>query len=119
VFDMNNKISFFLRVLLVFPVSVASAYGQVLVDPTRPYDAVPSTSVNGELADKLILNAIFINGLHKHAIINGMSVKEGQDIAGKTLVSISKSRVVLHGDKGPQELFVNHSQFIKDANDGF
>ncbi|QHJ12528.1 hypothetical protein FX988_02785 [Paraglaciecola mesophila] len=116
---MNIRIRFFVRVLLLVSASVASAYGQVLVDPTRPFDAIPSTSANGELTDKLIVNAIFINGLHKQAIINGMRVREGQEIAGKTLVSISKSRVVLRGDKGSQELFVNHSQFIKDANDGF
>lgn len=108
--------------LAVFSMTLAFtsvATGQVLVDPTRPFDAAPSTSARGEIADTLILSAIFINGDHKHAIINGMNVKEGQDVAGKTLISISKGRVILRGAKGSQELYVNHSQFIKDANDGF
>ncbi|ABG38701.1 hypothetical protein Patl_0169 [Paraglaciecola sp. T6c] len=116
---MHRNLNFMLGIFVVTLVFTSAAFAQVLVDPTRPFDATPSTSARGEIADTLILSAIFINGDHKHAIINGMNVKEGQDVAGKTLISISKGRVILRGAKGSQELYVNHSQFIKDANDGF
>lgn len=104
-----------LTALLLSSVVIA----QSLVDPTRPVNNNSSASAKAEQVDTLVLNAIFINGVNRHAIINGVTVKEGQDVAGKTLISISKNRVVLRGVKGPQELFVNHSQFIKDAHDGF
>ena len=105
-----------LLVLLAFCVTISA---QTLVDPTRPFEAISNTSAKAEQADTLILNAIFINGVNKHAIINGVSVEEGQDVAGKTLVSIGHNRVILRDIKGSQELFVNQSKFIKDAYDGF
>ena len=117
--NMKIKFAVIFRSLLLVLVSGMTANAQTLIDPTRPSNAITSTSAEAEQADILILNAIFINGVNKRAIINGMNVEEGQNVAGKTLISISNNRVVLRGTDGSQELFVNQSQFIKDANDGF
>ncbi|WP_339771247.1 MSHA biogenesis protein MshK [uncultured Paraglaciecola sp.] len=116
---MKIKFAFISTWLLVVLGTGTTANAQTLIDPTRPMNAISSTSAEAEQDDILILNAIFINGVNKRAIINGMNVEEGQNVAGKTLISISKNRVVLRGANGSQELFVNQSQFIKDANDGF
>jgi hypothetical protein len=45
----------------------------------------------------LILQATFISGKEKIALINGQIVKEGEQVEDKTVVSIEKNRVVVKG----------------------
>jgi MSHA biogenesis protein MshK len=107
-------------IILFIPFALAkNASGKVLIDPTQPAGTNLSSSVTSAEHNKLTLNAVIINGANKQAIINGERLNEGQHVAGKTLTSISQNRVVLRDTQGSQELFLNHSEFIKDANDGY
>jgi len=95
-------------------------WGQQLVDPTRPVSpqmSTPDTQVH--TSSTIQLNAVFSKGASKYAIINGETVKEGQQIEGLTLVLIAPNRVVLLGGDGRQEFFVNNTHFKKDVNNGF
>lgn len=94
--------------------------GQQLIDPTRPVAQamLPPGNV-GQGSSAMQLNAVFSQGPNKYAIINGETVQEGQQIAGLTLMTISPNGVVLTGNNGRQELFVNNTHFKKDSNNGF
>lgn len=94
--------------------------GQQLVDPTRPAaQQMLAPDSQDQVIAVMQLNAVFSQGVNKYAIINGKTVKEGQEIGGFTLLSISPNRVVLTGNNGRQELFVNNTHFKKDINNGF
>ncbi|MFT4939356.1 MAG: MSHA biogenesis protein MshK [Paraglaciecola sp.] len=92
--------------------------GQVLVDPTRPSISNSRIIVKGEDpasygAKPLQVSAIFINGQNKHAIINGISYKEGQSMHGFELISIAKNMITVRNTDGQKTFFVTNSFTLK------
>lgn len=101
--------------LLIFlPVMVCSMLVKVQAfamgrDPTRPDDAAdPANKPKLEELMKLggeeviTLMAIYISKDREIAVINNLLVKEGDEILGRKVVSITKDTVVLQNDKEEQ-----------------
>lgn len=89
-------------------------------DPTRPGNAVASSSLNN--ANKLessglSLDAVFILPRSRSAIINGITVREGQTLQGFVVKSIEHNKVALsqyiNGKWQVRELLLNRLSNIK------
>ena len=92
--------------------------GQMLVDPTRPANSNNTIAIPGQDSDNngdapLKLSATFITGQNKHAIINGISYKEGQSIRGFELISIAKNMITVKNTDGQKTFYVTNSFNIK------
>ncbi|MFQ3236322.1 MAG: MSHA biogenesis protein MshK [Paraglaciecola sp.] len=106
--------------IVIFVVISGPLWGLQRVDPTRPASQQILTSDSAVRTSSIIkLKAVFSHGASKYAIINDETVKEGQQIAGFTLVLIEPNRVVLVNSDGRQEFFVNNTHFKKDIKNGF
>lgn len=107
--------------LLVLSINVSAN----LEDPTRPDDyatpiAVDSEPVEEETKNNLILklSAIFTYPTFNHAIINGLSVQQGDIVfSGIKILDIQESSVTILIDGQPQELLL--STQIKRTSQGF
>ena len=104
--------------LLFLTIFSTLCVGQVLVDPTRPAlssgnIALPGQGSDSNGAKPLQLSATFINGQNKHAIINGISYKEGQSMHGFELLSIAKNKITVKNTEGQKMFFVTNSFNIK------
>lgn len=108
---------------LLFFYGIVSAQANTLQDPTKPSpDKLmfnngqdPSTM----LPMVLKLTAIINNNQKKQAIINGKSVKQGQQVQGYKVILINQNHVLLEGSEGQQTLYVNNNNIKKDTNNGF
>ncbi len=82
-----------LTVFLCFAASADAA--PELVDPTRPPDAGLMPDATDELSDDLRLDAVGISEERCVAIVNGMSVQSGDEVAGRHVVEIRPWGVLL------------------------
>lgn len=105
---------------LVILGGMKSSLAQNLVDPTRPNI---NTGANKALQPvnkpKYVLNAVFIAGDNKSAVINGKRYQQGQDVRGSKLILISQNKVVLDSQEGRKTLLMINHTIKKDINDGF
>ena len=106
-----------------FPVSAVES----LPDPTKPaveipYEAEPGKAVTGEekpVTKKEGLQSIIISPQHRAAVVNGMTVAQGEKIGDATLVEVRENSIVLQGPQGRRvmELFpgvhINNPENIK------
>ena len=81
--------------------------------------------MTGEVSDNngpkpLKLSATFINGQNKHAIINGISYKEGQSMHGFELITIAKNMITVKNIDGQKTFYVtNNFNIKKDTTNDF
>ncbi len=78
-----------------------------LVDPTLPL----GYSTKGQQQSALKLQAIFLGGNRKEAIVNGVSVKEGDSLQGKRIVKIKHDAIVIEKNGGLRTLVLRPSIF--------
>ncbi|WP_250656575.1 hypothetical protein [Alkalimarinus coralli] len=109
---MSNRM--LIRFVLVFSgaflwVSVSAAAtmtlsdGEVLKDPTQPYDwSAPRKTERVKRSYKL--NYLLYADDRKQAIINGQSVIEGDRVSGAKVVKISENSVLLSTEQGTKVL---------------
>ena len=105
-FNLNRRISFFVR-LLVVATTIASTTAQanLLEDPTRPSNIKKPTPAIKSIEkkalikreEKLLLSAITFSPhvALRSAIINDLWVKKGSKINGATVISIENNAVEL------------------------
>ncbi len=74
-------------------------------DPTRPLNFHSSANA---LAVKLKLNSIFISGTRKLAVINGQTLRVGEQLASSSfrLTNIAENKVVLSNGKDSRVLYL-------------
>lgn len=105
----------FLLVVMFGPLNA-----KTLVDPTRPSaNAIQKKGIVPTSKPELVLNAVFINGKNKYAVINGQNYQEGQDVLGKKLILVTQNHVVLDAISGKKTLILNNYSIKKDINNGF
>lgn len=99
--------------LLVASTTVA----QTLVDPTRPlsYAGKGSADMAADGFPAIKVSAVFIKNSGNYAIVNGRTVYEGDTFDGITVTSVSRSGVVISGEKGQKSVPINNNKFRKDA----
>ncbi len=78
-----------------------------LVDPTLPL----GYSAKGTQRSALKLQAIFFGNNRKEAIVNGVSLKEGDSIQGKRIVKIKHDAIVIEKNGGLLTLVLRPSIF--------
>jgi MSHA biogenesis protein MshK len=102
----------------------ASAWSQVLTDPTRPPSgyAESETGVSDSAGGALVLQSVMISPTIRSAIISGEMVKLGGRIGNATLIRIGESEVVLKDGEEIQVLKmypgVEKRQSVPPAPDG-
>jgi hypothetical protein len=109
----------YLSCCLILLVAFTST-AKTLVDPTRP-SANSSIGKAKQSAGEtvFVLNAVFINGDSKLAVINGKHYQQGQNVLGNKLILISRNKVVLDSQHGRKTLLMNTHTIKKDINNGF
>lgn len=78
--------------ILVLLVGCAASAAAELQDPTRP-SYVTDDSVAGAAYGALRVNAIFISGERRIAIVNGQRLRIGETVNGATVNRIEQDRV--------------------------
>ncbi len=78
-----------------------------LVDPTLPL----GYNAKGKQQSSLKLQAIFLGDNRKEAIVNGVSVKEGDRLQGKRIVKIKNDAIVIEKNGGFRTLVLRPSIF--------
>lgn len=105
--------SLFRLILCVSILSVsASVFGNEkiaarLKDPTQPL----GYKASAKRKPSLKLQAIFLGGNRKEAIVNGQSVKEGDTVFGKRIVKIKQKEIVVENSSGRFTLVLRPSIF--------
>ncbi|MDU0353127.1 hypothetical protein RS130_03550 [Paraglaciecola aquimarina] len=66
-----------------------------------------------------MLNAVFVNGQNKYAVINGKQYQVNDLVLGNKLIQIEQNQAVLNTSSGQKTLFINNHNIKKDINDGF
>lgn len=93
VHSVGFKLGFGLSVLWMLlasvPISHAGEQREKLRDPTEPLGFVTQKAAQS----KLELQAVFIRGNTREAVINGKRVKVGDSIGGATVLSIDEKSV--------------------------
>jgi len=79
-----------------------------LADPTRPPASVTSgeSAPEGEGAAPVLQSILYRHGRKSVAVINGMTVMQGDKVGDATLVRVTQNRVVLRGPGGLQVLYL-------------
>ena len=89
-----------LWILFASLLCLSSVYAEA-VDPTRPPEFAYSSQFNEQSINTVWeLSAIFISPRKKVALINGQTVKEGDQIMGAAVLSIEPNVVQLEGSGG-------------------
>ena len=110
-------------VICVLPAFCEAQYA-VLPDPTKPVNvpAKGETDDQGNDADgfpRVKIEAVFLQGESKTAVINGQTVQEGQSWKGFNLLKVHANGVVLADAEKQKEFLINNYNFLKDATDDF
>lgn len=79
-----------------------------LGDPTRPPASVASgeSAPEGDGAAPVLQSILYRHGRKSVAVINGMTVMQGDKVGDATLVRVTQNRVVLRGPSGLQVLYL-------------
>ena len=88
-----------LTFLIAWAPTGALARADELIDPTRPPDIVPLSA--GDLSGfggTFVLNSILISPQRRVAIVNGVRVKEGDQVDGAEVLEIFRSGVRLKAE---------------------
>lgn len=109
--DLNHTLTGRLRLTLQFFVSLFmlnTAHAEMLLDPTRPPDALLS-STDGEVYPTTpVLQSVVLSPAYKAAVINGEKVMLGSKYEGATLIKLNDHEAVLRNpDKSLQKLKMN------------
>ena len=109
------------QLLILFLVGACTVQANTLKDPTQPKSALLGNGQDPNAMAKMALKltAIIDNSKTKHAIINGKSFAQGQQVQGYKIIVISQNHVILDGSNGKQTLYVNNNNIKKDTNNGF
>lgn len=90
---------------MLMVIGAGAAYGEQLVDPTRPPDAVgvaQGSTQGGTSAP--VLQSVLISPHRRLAIIDGKTVKLGDKFGALRLVSVTETEVVLQSGTSRQIL---------------
>ncbi len=90
-----------------------------MIDPTKPQGAFHQKKMQDEVSSALVLNAVFITGQSKYAVINGKQYRVADFVQGNKVILISQNQVILNTDSGEKTLFINNHNIKKDINNGF
>ncbi|MBT0586867.1 hypothetical protein [Alteromonas oceanisediminis] len=102
-----------------------TADAKTLVDPTRPLDSTGTVAdLNTATGEPLMLEAIFIHNNSRRAVINGVSLHEGESHLGALVLQVNSTSVVVehsaNGAKDVRELTLTTSGDVKtNATDTF
>lgn len=79
-----------------------------LADPTKPPANMVSggRALDGERAAPVLQSILYRHGRKSVAVINGMTVMQGDKMGDVTLVRVAPNRVVLRGPDGLQVLYL-------------
>lgn len=80
-------------VMLCVALALLGNYSISAQDPMRPPGWGRAVEINSISPDKIKLQQILISQERKIAVINSKVVKEGQSIAGATIVKIEKNQI--------------------------
>ena len=102
----------------------ASGQAETLRDPTQPMNNKGTSGSNGEglTADgfpMVKIEAVFLQGESKRAVINGQTLVEGQNWKGFSLLEIHPNGVILSNTQRQKEFLINNNNFLKDTTDDF
>lgn len=86
-------------------ISAMSVNAQELRDPTRPPAGMNAPSADFR-ADGGGLQAVMISPTRRAAIINGQTIKLGDNYGNERLIEVSEGRAVLENEHGRRELRV-------------
>jgi len=75
--------------------SHVQAAGQLLSDPTRPYDSEWYTQNKPQTGNTYNLESTLVSSARRVAVINGIQVTEGDTLGNATVVRIGKYEVTL------------------------
>lgn len=90
--------------------------GKDLRDPTQPSNYIsPDAKPGSTEKTEVKVSAIFISGDQKSAVVNGKIVKEGDDLLGAKITSITPTMIVLENERGKMELKIVTASVLKDV----
>ena len=103
---------------------LANGQAETLRDPTQPMvnNSTRGTGQQGLSADgfpQVKIEAVFLQGDNKRAVINGETLVEGQDWKGFNLLKIHPNGVILSNTERQKEFLINNNNFLKDTTDDF
>ena len=103
---------------------MANGQAETLRDPTQPImnNSALGSGQQGLSADgfpQVKIEAVFLHGDHKRAVINGETLVEGQDWKGFNLLKIHPNGVILSNAEKQKEFLINNNNFLKDTTDDF
>lgn len=103
---MAKSLSTFRKMLAICLLALAaSAWAEVLPDPTRPPTAlIPAGALASGEAAGPVLQSVLVSRGRKIAIISGKEVKENDKFNGARVVRISDTEVVLRSGRQVQVL---------------
>ena len=111
----NPKLLFFALTFLCASFALANDYAAVkLTDPTSPWVGTKIGSKQQVANRKPILNSILAGKSRKLAIINGISLSEGERLENIVLLKINKYDVDIRTDSGLVRLQLDSADMHKE-----
>ena len=116
--NRHNVIAVIFIASWIIPVGVSGNVNELVTlhDPTRPF-VVASGSRKESTRNLLpVLNSILIGARRKLAVIDGVSMSEGENLGGFVLEKINTDSVDIRMNTGVTRLHLDAGKMYKEAN---